>query len=326
MTARLGKRCPKQPLHERARFGCFFSFVRQPDLAKGMERMGIWLNAKEAAARVRAEVAEEAARLKAEGLVPKVAALLVEGDPASAYYAGAKRKIAGTLGVEFELAALARDATQRQAIDIVTAWSRDDSVHGIMVELPLPASISAAAVAAAIDPLKDADGVAPANKLAVMSGEPGLYPATPQSCIRLLQAYGYSPAGKHVTLVGRGQTVGLPLFHMLQREQATVTVCHSRTTDLRRHVRQADIVIAAAGRAGLLTRDMFHAGSVVIDAGINETADGRVVGDVAPDAIETAAAVSPVPGGVGTLTTALLFANVMKAIRLRRETKGEVGR
>ncbi|MEF3305475.1 bifunctional 5,10-methylenetetrahydrofolate dehydrogenase/5,10-methenyltetrahydrofolate cyclohydrolase [Paenibacillus sp. GYB003] len=286
--------------------------------------MGIWMHAKEAADRVREEVAAEAAALRAEGIVPKVAVLLVGGDPASAYYAESKRKIAARLGVEYELRALPRTATEEQAIAVVAAWSRDPAVHGIMVELPLPSHLSASKVSAAIDPLKDVDGVTPANKLAVVAGEPGLYPATPQSCIRLLHAYGHSPEGKHVALVGRGQTVGLPLFHMLQREQATVTVCHSRTADLRRHVAAADIVIAAVGRAGLLTKDMFRSGSVVVDAGINETPDGGIAGDVAPDAIETAAAVSPVPGGVGTLTTALLFANAMKAIRLQRQAaKGE---
>jgi methylenetetrahydrofolate dehydrogenase (NADP+)/methenyltetrahydrofolate cyclohydrolase len=264
-------------------------------------------------------VAKAAAEYRAEGIVPKVAVLLVEGDPASAYYAESKRKIAAKLGIEFELLELPPESSERQLIDVVTAWSRDERVHGIMLELPLPGPISAAAVAAAIDPLKDVDGVTPANKLAVLTGKPGLYPATPQSCIRLLRAYGYSPEGKHVALVGRGQTVGMPLFHMLQREQATVTVCHSRTTDLKRHVQSADIVIAAVGRVGLLTKEMFRGETVVIDAGINETADGGIAGDVAPDAIETAAAVSPVPGGVGTLTTALLFENAIKAIRLQRQ-------
>jgi methylenetetrahydrofolate dehydrogenase (NADP+)/methenyltetrahydrofolate cyclohydrolase len=281
--------------------------------------MGKWLTAKHAAEQVRAEVAKEAAHWRAEGIVPKVAVLLVEGDPASAYYAETKRKIAGKLGIEFECRTMPPDAREEQLLDIVKAWSRDASVHGIMLELPLPGHISASDVAAAIDPLKDVDGVTPANKLAVMTGEPGLYPATPQSCIRLLQAYGYTLEGKNVTLVGRGQTVGLPLFHMLQREQATVTVCHSRTIDLKRHVERADIVIAAVGRAGLITANMLRPASVVVDAGINEREDGSITGDVSPDAFEAAEAVSPVPGGVGTLTTALLFENAMKAIRLQTQ-------
>jgi methylenetetrahydrofolate dehydrogenase (NADP+)/methenyltetrahydrofolate cyclohydrolase len=283
--------------------------------------MGIWLTAKHAAESVRAEVAAEAARLRGDGIVPKVAALLVEGDPASAYYAETKRKIAGKLGVEFELKTMPQEAKEEQLIEIVASWSRDATIHGIMLELPLPGHVTGAAVAAAIDPLKDVDGVTPAGKLTVMTGEPGLYPATPQSCIRLLQAYGYSLEGKNVTLVGRGQTVGLPLFHMLQREQATVTVCHSRTPDLKSHVERADIVIAVVGRAGLITKDMLNSASVVVDAGINERPDGSITGDVDADAIETVAAVSPVPGGVGTLTTALLFENVMKAIRMQTQTK-----
>lgn len=285
--------------------------------------MGTWLTAKHVAQQVRAEVAKEAALWKERGIAPKVAVLLVEGDAASDYYARTKRKMADTLGIGFELREMPGDTEEARLIEIVAEWSRDPAVHGIMLELPLPEHVSASAVAAAIDPLKDVDGVTPANRLAVLTGEPGLYPATPQSCIRLLRAYGYRLEGKNVALVGRGQTVGMPLFHMLQREQATVTVCHSRTADLSVHVRRADIVIAAVGRAGLITREMLHPASVVVDAGINETEEGGVCGDVRSDAIQTAEAVSPVPGGVGTLTTALLFENVMKAMRLQWQAAGK---
>lgn len=287
--------------------------------------MGKWLHAKAEAERIRAEVAAEAKQWRRAGIAPKVAVLVVDGDPASAYYAEAKRKIAAKLGIDYELKTMRKEAAQEEMIDVVSDWSRDDSVHGIMVELPLPAHVSSAVVTAAIDPLKDVDGLTPANRLAVMTGDPGLYPATPEACIRLLRAYGYELAGKNVTLIGRGATVGLPLFHMLQREQATVTVCHSRTADLKLHLDHADIVVAAAGRPHLIAGNMLRAGTVVIDAGINELADGTIAGDVAPDAIHTAEAVSPVPGGVGTLTTALLFANAMKAIRLQRERREKGG-
>jgi methylenetetrahydrofolate dehydrogenase (NADP+)/methenyltetrahydrofolate cyclohydrolase len=285
--------------------------------------MGISLTAKQAAEQVKEDVRREAERWEQAGITPTMAVLLVEGDPASAYYAETKRRIAFKLGVRFELSVLSQEqaADERRLIETIEAWNADERIHGIMLELPLPAHLSTAAVTLAIDPRKDVDGVAPANKLAVMTGEPGLYPATPQACIRLLQHYGYTLAGKHVVLVGRGQTVGLPLFHMLQREQATVTVCHSRTVDLKRHVQQADIVIAAVGREGLLARDMFRSDCVIIDAGINERADGSIAGDVAPDALEAVAALSPVPGGVGTLTTAMLFANVMAAVRLQQQTR-----
>lgn len=280
--------------------------------------MGIVLAAKHEAERIRTETARAAAAYREEGIVPKMAVLLVEGDPASAYYAEAKRKLAGRLGISYELAVLPPDTKQEQLEAIVREWSRDPDIHGILLELPLPSGLSATAVAAEIAPYKDIDGISPAGKAALLSGESALYPATPQACIRLLRAHGYELAGKHAVIVGRGQTVGLPLFHLLQREQATVTVCHSRTADLARHVRQADIVFAASGRPGLITASMLTSASVVIDAGICELANGSVVGDVAADALTVAAAVSPVPGGVGTLTTAMLFANLMNAIRLQR--------
>jgi len=288
--------------------------------------MGVWLRAKETAEQVRAEVAAEAERQRANGTIPKIAALVVGNDPASVYYAETKRKVAAKLGIEFELMMQPGDVTQEQLIRIVSEWSRDAAVHGIMLELPLPAHISTSAVAEAIDPLKDVDGVTPANRLAGMTGEPGLVPATPQSCIRLLKAYGYTLEGKNVTLVGRGQTVGLPLFHMLQREQATVTVCHSRTPDLAFHLKHADIVVAAVGKPGIITWEMIRPGTIVIDAGIHELPDGRITGDVDPHAIEVAEAMSPVPGGVGTLTTALLFENAMRAIWLQQQAGREAAR
>lgn len=288
--------------------------------------MGIVLAAKQEAERIRTETARATAAYREEGIVPKMAVLLVEGDPASAYYAEAKRKLAERLGIAYELAVLPQDTEQERMEAIVRGWSQDPDIHGIMLELPLPSGLSTAAIAAGIAPHKDIDGITPAGKAALLTGEPALYPATPQACIRLLRAHGYELSGKHAVIVGRGQTVGLPLFHLLQREQATVTVCHSRTADLARHVRQADIVFAASGRPGLITASMLNPASVVIDAGICELADGSVVGDVAADALTVAAAVSPVPGGVGTLTTAMLFANLMTAIRLQRNDGIEASR
>jgi methylenetetrahydrofolate dehydrogenase (NADP+)/methenyltetrahydrofolate cyclohydrolase len=162
------------------------------------------------------------------------------------------------------------------------------------------------------------DGITPANRLALLTGAPGLVPATPQACIRLAKHYGCKLEGSNVTLIGRGQTVGMPLFHLLQREQATVTVCHSRTRDLKLHLAHADIAFAAAGTRGLITREMIHPDLVLIDAGMNELPDGTITGDVDSAAGEAAAAFTPTPGGVGTLTTALLFDNVWKAYELQQ--------
>jgi methylenetetrahydrofolate dehydrogenase (NADP+)/methenyltetrahydrofolate cyclohydrolase len=206
----------------------------------------------------------------------------------------------------------------------MTRLNDDPAVHGIMLELPLPGHLQASRITAAISPMKDIDGVTPANKLAVVTGEPGLYPATPQACIQLLKHYGYTLEGKNVALLGRGQTVGLPLFHMLQRENATVTVCHSRTPDLTYHLGHAEIAFIAVGRLHTVKAEMVHANLTLIDAGINETAEGKIAGDISPEAAMVAAALSPVPGGVGTLTTAILFQNLMKAISLQSKEACEL--
>ncbi|WP_042166922.1 bifunctional 5,10-methylenetetrahydrofolate dehydrogenase/5,10-methenyltetrahydrofolate cyclohydrolase [Paenibacillus gorillae] len=283
--------------------------------------MTLMMKAKEAAELVYIGITSQVEGWKPRGIQPCIATLLVEGDPASAYYAGAKRKLAGRLGIAFQLHAFPSDASEEELLERIRLLNADANVHGIMLELPLPKGISARTVENAISPAKDVDGVTPANKLAVVTGEDGLYPATPQACIRLLKHYGYSLSGKNVTLVGRGQTVGLPLFHMLQREQATVTVCHSRTPDIASHLRHAEIAFVAVGQPNLVSKEMMHEGLAVIDAGINEQADGRIIGDAATDIGDIAAAVSPVPGGVGTLTTAVLFENLMKALATQQ---GEV--
>ncbi|NIK69670.1 bifunctional 5,10-methylenetetrahydrofolate dehydrogenase/5,10-methenyltetrahydrofolate cyclohydrolase [Paenibacillus sp. BK720] len=275
------------------------------------------LKAKEAADQVYEEIRTKVKEWEQLGVQPHMATILVEGDPASAYYAGAKQRIAEKLGVAFTLHSFTAEVAEEEILQLVNRLNHDPSVHGIMLELPLPRHLSASAIEKAISPLKDVDGVTPDNKLATVTGHTGLYPATPQSCIRLLKHHGYTLEGKNVTLVGRGQTVGLPLFHMLQRENATVTVCHSRTPDVASHLGHAEIAFVAVGRPNVVTQDMVHPDLVIIDAGINETPEGKIVGDAAAGVQASAAAVSPVPGGVGTLTTAILYENLMKAIDLQ---------
>ncbi|MFF2886393.1 bifunctional 5,10-methylenetetrahydrofolate dehydrogenase/5,10-methenyltetrahydrofolate cyclohydrolase [Paenibacillus sp. NPDC057967] len=286
--------------------------------------MALLMKAKEAADRVYMEIMTEVSELGMQGIQPYLATIIVEGDPASAYYAEAKRRIAERLGVSFHLHAFKADVEEAEIIALIRRLNEDASIHGIMVELPLPQHISARRVEREIRPSKDIDGVTPQNKLATLTGEDGLYPATPQACIHLLKHYGFSLEGKNVTLVGRGQTVGLPLFHLLQREQATVTVCHSRTPDIASHLSHADIAFLAVGRPNRMTSAMVHDRLIVVDAGINETEDGRIAGDGAADLDAYVAAVSPVPGGVGTLTTAVLFQNLMKAIRIQQGEEEQI--
>lgn len=279
--------------------------------------MTLLMKAKEAAAQVYDSIRSQVEEMKQSGLHPHMATILVEGDPASAYYAQAKQKIAAKLGISFSLHTFQAHVTENEILQLIARLNEDPSVHGIMLELPLPKHLSANQLEQAISPLKDVDGVTPTNKLATVTGQPGLYPATPQACIKLLKHYGYTLEGKNVTLVGRGQTVGLPLFHMLQRENATVTVCHSRTPDIAAHLAHAEIAFVAVGRPGVVTREMVHPSLTIIDAGINEINGGKIIGDVSADVDSHVAAISPVPGGVGTLTTAILFENLLKAIDLQ---------
>ena len=279
--------------------------------------MTVIMKAKGAAEQTYHSIRTKVEEWKMKGVQPLMATIMVEGDPASEHYVKAKQKIAEKLGVAFVLHSFKADVTEREILERIAGLNDDPSVHGIMLELPLPDHLSTSKVVQALSPLKDIDGVTPRNKLAVVTGDAGLYPATPQACIRLLKHYGYSLEGKNVTLIGRGQTVGLPLFHMLQRENATVTVCHSRTPDIALHLGHADIAFVAVGRRNVIQRDMVHSRLVVIDAGINELEDGKIVGDAADDVVHAVAAISPVPGGVGTLTTAILFENLMKAIDLQ---------
>lgn len=277
------------------------------------------MKAKEAADEVYASIRTRVEEWKLKGLAPRMATILVEGDPASAYYAQAKQRIADKLGIAFDLHVFQSDVEEKVILGLIGSLNNDPTVHGIMLELPLPKHLSASVIEKAISPLKDVDGVTPDNKLATVTGAGGLNPATPQACIKLLKHYGYTLAGRNVTLVGRGQTVGLPLFHMLQRENATVTVCHSRTADIAMHLQHAEIAFVAVGRPEVITPDMVHDGLIIIDAGINEVDGGKIVGDVSADVSSHVAAFSPVPGGVGTLTTAILFDNLVKAIELQRQ-------
>lgn len=275
------------------------------------------LKGKPVADAIRSEVSQRIADWKAKHISPTLATILVGSDPASVYYAESKQKAAEKLGIEFQLHRFPESATESLVVDCVRELNADSTVHGIMVELPLPKHIDSRAVTDAVDPNKDIDGMTSANLFATMTGQPGLYPATPLACIRIAKHYGHTFSGKNVTLVGRGKTVGMPLIHLVLRENATVTICHSRTPDISSYLKVADIAFIATGKAGLIHREMVHPNLIVIDAGINETEDGQIVGDVDADVADVVAAMTPTPGGVGTVTTAQLFANLMHAMDLQ---------
>ena len=271
--------------------------------------------------KIREEVRTEVEQLKEKGINPRLNVLLVGDDPASVVYTRAKEKSCGAVGIDYTLKVLPGAADLEEVLAVIDAWNKDVGVHGVMIELPLPAGMDKQAVLEAVDPRKDVDGSHPINRGYILSDGEGLFPATPNSCIELMRRSGYAMAGKNAVIVGRGETVGKPLMFMLLKQNATVTVCHTKTIDLARHTKQADIVIAAAGRAKLINAAMLKPGAVVIDAGINAGVDGGICGDVDFDsAKEVAGAISPVPGGVGSLTTVLVLKNVLKAIKLQRLT------
>ena len=280
---------------------------------------GQLLDGKAIAKEIRAEVKEEVAVLRAQGIAPKMAVILVGDDPASVYYAQSKEKAASNVGIDFDFHNLPTDTKESDLLELIEKLNQDKGTHGIMVELPLPAQISTEKVMEAVLPAKDVDGIHPMNRGYILSNGPGLFPATPQSCIELMLRSGVEIEGKHAVIVGRGETVGKPLVFLLLQHNPTITICHSRTKDLASFVKQGDIVIAAVGRPNMITKDMVKPGVIVVDAGINELEGGGYCGDVDFEGVkEVASLISPVPGGVGSLTTALIFKNLLKGISIQQ--------
>ncbi len=264
--------------------------------------------------RVREEVAAECAELAKRGVTPGLAAVLVGDDPASHVYVRNKRKAAEKVGIAAFDHTLPADTSQRDLLALVHKLNEDDTVHGILVQLPLPAHIDSSAILDAIDPGKDVDGFHPDNIGRLAQARPRYVAATPKGCMRLLAEADIELSGKRAVSVGRSNIVGKPMSMLLTNAHATVTVCHSRTADLAGEIGRADIVIAALGRPRAIKGAWIKQGAVVIDVGINRTDDGKLVGDVEFDvAVERAAAITPVPGGVGPMTIASLLANTALA-------------
>lgn len=281
--------------------------------------MAAIIEGKKVAASIREEVKAEVARLRDSGVSPKLAVVLVGEDPASVLYSRSIEKSCAAAAVEFELFALPEDSSEEEVINLLRRLNAEDGIHGIMIELPLPPGMNKQRVLKEVSPLKDVDGVHPVNRGYILSNSEGLFPTTPQSCIEIITRNGIEISGKHAVLVGRGETVGKPLIFMMLNQNATVTVCHTRTRDLPYHTRQADILVSAVGKAGMITADMVKPGAVVVDAGINSAPGGGICGDVDFVNVEkVAGAISPVPGGVGSITTSLILKNVLKAIKLQQ--------
>lgn len=280
------------------------------------------IDGKKLAAAVKAEAAAEVQQLKEQGVVPCLAVLLVGEDPASQVYVRGKANDCAECGIESRVIRLDAATTQEELLAQIEALAADDAVHGILVQLPLPAHIDEAAVIAAIPPEKDVDGFTPVNAGRLLTGEPCFAPCTPAGCLRMIRSTGMDITGKRAVVVGRSNIVGKPAALLLLAENATVTVCHSRTRNLADICREADILVAAVGRQEFITGDMIKPGAVVIDVGINRGADGKLHGDVDfAAASEKAAFITPVPGGVGLMTRAMLMKNTVAAARASLEAQ-----
>ncbi|MFF0543883.1 bifunctional 5,10-methylenetetrahydrofolate dehydrogenase/5,10-methenyltetrahydrofolate cyclohydrolase [Nocardia thailandica] len=277
------------------------------------------LSGKELAAAINADTKERAAALTAAGAAPVLALVVANDDPASAWYVGSLRKAAERLGIACERIDLGADASVEAIRAELTTRSADLVTDAIMLQTPLPAGVHLDDVSTAIAAAKDVDGVSPLSLGLLASGLDGFVPATSEAVVELLKHHGIALEGRHVAVVGRSNIVGKPLAQLLLAENATVTVAHSRTADLAAVTAAADIVVAAAGRIGLVTGKHVREGAVVIDVGTNEDADGRIVGDVDAESVRgRAAGLSPVPGGVGPVTTALLMRHVVAAAEKSR--------
>jgi methylenetetrahydrofolate dehydrogenase (NADP+)/methenyltetrahydrofolate cyclohydrolase len=272
------------------------------------------LDGKTVAAAVRAEVAGRVRALRARGTVPGLAVVLVGDDPASQVYVRNKDKAATEAGFEVRTVRLPVTTRQGELVARLEELNRDRAVHGILVQLPLPRGLDADALLERLDPAKDVDGLTPRNVAALWRGEEGLVPCTPAGCIELLDRSGIPLEGRRAVVIGRSQLVGKPLAALLLARNATVTVAHSRSQDLPAIAREAEILVAAVGKAGLVRASWVRPGATVLDVGINRLEDGRLAGDVDfHGCLAVAGAITPVPGGIGPMTIAMLLANTARA-------------
>lgn len=284
--------------------------------------MATIINGKEIAAKVKAEVRAEVEQLKAKGANPGLAVVLVGNNPASRVYVSNKEKDCAEVGFQSYEYALPEETTEAELLELVAKLNADKNINGILVQLPLPKQICEQTILHAISPAKDVDAFHPENVGRIMIGDYSFLPCTPAGVIEMLDSTGVDINGKHCVVIGRSNIVGKPMAMLLLHRNGTVTICHSRTKNLAEQTRQADILIAAVGKADFVTADMVKEGAVVIDVGMNRNAEGKLVGDVCYDEVEKiASAITPVPGGVGPMTRAILMRNTLTAAKMQFEEK-----
>ncbi len=283
------------------------------------------LDGKFFASQIKEEIRKKIEILKQKySITPGLTVVIVGENPASQIYVANKHKTSLELGVNSQVIRLPEQVSKEELLTVIAGLNQDPAVHGILVQLPLPEHIKPyeSEILEAIQPVKDVDGFHPVNVGKLATGQEELVPCTPQGCIRLLELAGLPIKGKRAVVLGRSNIVGKPMFHLLLARHATVTVCHSRTQDLAAITREADILVAAIGKPKFVTSDMVKPGAVVIDVGINRVGDKKIVGDVDFDAVkEVASAITPVPGGVGVLTIAMLLYNTVKAAQIQHKVQ-----
>ena len=271
------------------------------------------LSGKELAAAIRARITTAAAALAATGRPPRLAVVLATRDESAAWYVRSIAKAAAAVGITCDVVDLAPDAGADDIRGTLRGLAADPTVHGVMLQTPLPPGVDFTEVATAIDPANDVDGANPESLGRLASGLPAFAPATAAAVLALLDHHGIALSGRHAVVLGRSAVVGKPLAHLLLDRDATVTVCHSRTRDLAEHCRRADVLVAAVGRPGLVTPQHVTPSTIVVDVGTNPTDDGGLAGDVAPEVVDLVSGLTPVPGGVGPVTTALLLEHTVRA-------------
>lgn len=274
------------------------------------------IDGKEIAKKKKLEIADQVQELKNQGVTPGLAVILVGDNQASRTYVNSKQKTARELGMHNVLIEYPVSITEQELLAKIDELNRDEDIHGILVQLPLPDHINEKNLIEAISPEKDVDGFHPINIGRMMTGQDAFLPCTPYGVMVMMKEIEIDLAGKHIVVVGRSNIVGKPAGQLFLNENATVTYCHSRTKDLKEHTKQADVVIAAVGKAGLITADHIKPGAVVIDVGMNRDDQGKLCGDVAYDEVkEKAGYITPVPGGVGPMTIAMLMYNTLKSAK-----------